>query len=133
MTTTMSNHGLSRNSDNDPVCLCGYKPVEDLYLSWPIRQLRAKTTILDHAKELNETPLRSPDDPFVVADAKYPRAGVRPMRDGRWLLTLWDEGDVLHPIPDPDFDDLTEAFEYGWMTIGACRQSGTSLNGMAAA
>lgn len=129
----MSNHGLARNSDNDPICLCGYKPVEDLYLAWPIRQLRAKTTILDHAKELNETPLRSPDDPFVVADAKYPRAGVRTMRDGRWLLTLWDEEDVQHPIADPAFDDLGEAFDFGWLTIGACRQSGTGLNGLEAA
>lgn len=155
----MSNHGLTRNSENEPVCACGYRP-EILDEPAPVgKQWKARTAVLDHAKARNEDEAalrgeriyspeeirafgeihfndrakRSPDAPFIVQDARYPRAGVRPTADGRWLLTLWDDEDVRHPIAEPEFDELAKAFDYGWLTIGACRQSGTSLNGMAAA
>jgi hypothetical protein len=149
----MSNHGLTRTPDNEPVCLCGYRP--DFYLPVSIQHLKAKTAILDHAKALNDaaaaneweaaldalaqpvpttpTPLRSPGAPFTAStDLKYPRAGVRLMASGKWLLSLWDGDQVLHVFDDPEFDDRKTAFDYGWLTIGACRQSGTNLNGMEA-
>jgi hypothetical protein len=63
---------------------------------------------------------------------KYPRAGVRPTADGKWRLTLWDSPDVEHELPEPVFDELDKAFDYGWLRIGACRESGTNLNGMEA-
>ncbi|QAY16095.1 hypothetical protein SEA_ELESAR_44 [Arthrobacter phage Elesar] len=63
---------------------------------------------------------------------KFPRAGVRPTDDGKWHLTLWDSPGVQHALEEPDFAELSKAFDYGWMTIGACRQSGTNLNGMEA-
>lgn len=151
----MSNHGLTRNPDNEPVCLCGYRP-GILDEAAPVgKQWKARTAVLDHAKALNDaesaneweaaldalgqpvpappTPLRSPDDPFIVHDARYPRAGVRQTEDGRWKLSCWDGDQIVHVIDEPVFDDRVTAFDYGWLTIGACRQSGTNLNGWAAA
>jgi hypothetical protein len=150
----MSNHGFTRNPDNEPVCLCGYRPA---ILDEPApvgKQWKARTAVLDHAKALNDaaaaneweaaldalaqpvaatpTPLRSPDAPFRAStDPKYPRAGVRRMPSGKWLLSMWDGDQVLHVFDDPEFDDRKTAFDYGWLTIGACRQSGTNLNGWA--
>lgn len=102
----MSNHGLTRTAEKEAVCLCGYRPeVLDENRPWTERQLKAKTAVLDHAQALNKyeaavealaqpatktVPLRSPNDPFVVMDARYPRAGVRQTDDGRWLLSCWD-------------------------------------------
>lgn len=146
----MSNHGLKRNPDNEPVCLCGYRPA---ILDDPApvgKQWKAQTAVLDHAKALDEyeaeaaidsliaprpparAPLRSPADPFIVPDARYPRAGVRKTDDGRWKLSCWDGDQIVHVIDEPIFDDRVTAFDYGWLTIGACRESGTNLNGWAA-
>ncbi len=150
----MSNHGLKRNADNEPVCICGYRP-EILDDPAPVgKQWKAQTAVLDHAKALNDAeaaneweaalfalaptvtttpdPLRSPDAPFVVPEAKYPRAGVRQTEDGRWKLTGWDGDQIVHVIEEPIFDDRKTAFDFGWLTIGACRESGTNLNGWAA-
>ena len=133
----MSNHGLTRNPDNEPVCLCGLRHgiLDDIRYPWHERQCKAKKVILDHAEALNTTPtpLRSPDAPFQIGDAVYPRAGVRRTPAGKWLLTLWDGPGIMHHIDEPEFDARTEAFDYGWVTVGACRQSGTNLNGWAAA
>jgi hypothetical protein len=137
----MSNrtHGLTRNADNEPICICGFRP-EVLDTAAPVgRDWKAKGIILDHASALNNgiEPLssrRSPDAPFTAkAEVKFPRAGVRPTDDGKWHLTLWDSPDVQHELEDPKFDDLVNAVEYGRLRIGACRQSGTNLNGMAVA
>lgn len=147
----MSNHGLTRNPDNEPVCLCGYRP-EILDEPAPVgKQWKARTIILDHVQALHScdddctgpftpptslhspTPLRSPDAPFLVPDARYPRAGVRRTADGRWKLSCWDGDEIVHVIDEPIFDDRVTAFDYGWLTIGACRESGTNLNGWAAA
>lgn len=145
----MSNHGLTRNSENEPVCICGFRPpVLDEPIRWGSTR-KAQTAVLDHAEALKEyddaidkylatrplpapTPLRSPNDPFVVMDARYPRAGVRQTEDGRWKLSCWDGDQIVHVIDEPVFDDRVTAFDYGWLTIGACRQSGTNLNGLAA-
>lgn len=149
----MSNHHLTRTPENEPVCSCGYRP-DILDTAEPIgRMWKAKTLVLDHAKALNDaaaaneweaaldalaqpaTPpaaQRSPDDPFTASsDLEYPRAGVRRMPSGKWLLSLWDGSEVIHALDEPEFDDRTTAFDYGWLTIGACRQSGTNLNGWA--
>ena len=151
----MSNHGLTRNQVNEPVCICGYRP-EILDELAPVgKQWKARTIVLDHAWALNDaeseseweaaidslvapkpapaTPRRSPADPFIIRDAEYPRAGVRQTEDGRWMLCLWDGEQVLHVFDEPVFDDRQTAFDYGWLTIGACRDSGTNLNGMEAA
>lgn len=131
----MSNHGLTRNPDNEPVCLCGYRP-EILDDPAPVgKQWKAQTAVLNHAEARNahETPLRSPDAQFLIPDAKYPRAGVRQTGDGRWLLSCWDGDQIVHVIDEPIFNDRVTAFDYGWLTIGACRQSGTNLNGLEAA
>lgn len=133
----MINHFLTRNPDNEPVGSCGYAPeVLDDYRPWAGGRLwKAKTAVLDHVTAA--APLfalafqrHSPDAPFAVQDAKYPRAGVRRTEDGRWLLSCWDRDEILHVIDEPVFDDRVTAFDYGWLTIGACRQSGTRLNGM---
>ena len=156
----MSNHGLTRNPENEPVCACGFRP-EILDEPAPVgKQWKARTAVLDHAKARNEDEAafkgeriytheeirafgevqfndrhrRSPDAPFTAnPEAKYPRAGVRQTEDGRWLLSCWDGDQIVHVIDEPVFDDRVTAFDYGWLTIGACRQSGTNLNGMAAA
>jgi hypothetical protein len=75
---------------------------------------------------------RSPEAPFSASDGvKYPRAGVRRTADGRWLLTLWDGDQIVHVIDQEDrtHNDPYTAFSQGWLTVGACRQSGTNLNG----
>lgn len=126
----MSNHFLTRKSDNEPVCSCGFRP-EILDDPAPIgKQWKAQTAILNHADALNES--ERVNAPFVVKDAKYPRAGVRQTDDGRWLLSCWDGDQIVHVIEEPIFDDRVTAFDYGWLTIGACRESGTNLNGWAA-
>jgi hypothetical protein len=137
----MSNHFLKRNHDNEPICACGYRP-DILNTGAPVgKQWKARTAVLDHVQALHAcddctpdlpTPLRSPTDPFVIADAKYPRAGVRQTEDGRWLLSCWDGDQIVHVIEEPIFDDRVTAFDYAWLTIGACRDSGTNLNGWAA-
>lgn len=153
----MSNHHLIRTPDNEPVCSCGFRP-DILDTAEPIgRMWKAKTHVLDHVASLdaqeamdelnagvrsvysvrsmlplNLRPERSPDAPFKVgSEAKYPRAGVRRMPSGKWLLSLWDGSEVIHVLDEPEFDDRKTAFDYGWLTIGACRQSGTNLNGWA--
>lgn len=127
----MSSHGLTRNEANEPVCLCGYRP-EILDEMAPVGRLwKAKKVVLDHADALNETEVPDPSDPFLVDNAKYPRAGVRRTQDGQWLLTLWDGMGIQHHIDEPEFKDRKAAFDYAWMTIGACREAGTNLNGWA--
>ena len=129
----MSSHGLTRNEANEPVCLCGYRP-EILDELAPVGRLwKAKKVVLDHADALNEGAAPDPSDPFLVDHAKYPRAGVRRTQDGQWLLTLWDGMGIQHHIDEPEFKDRKDAFDYAWMTIGACREAGTNLNGWAAA
>jgi hypothetical protein len=129
----MSNHALTRNQDNEPVCFCGFRP-EILDELAPVgKQWKAKKVVLDHAEALNQLETPDPSDPFLVDNAVYPRAGIRRTDDGQWLLTLWDGMGIQHHIDEPEFKNRTDAFDYGWMTIGACRQSGTNLNGWAAA
>lgn len=143
----MSEHFLKRNPDNEPVCACGFRP-EILDAMAPVGKIwKAKTAVLDHVKAQTESTTgfvlfslpgnaaqRSPEAPFHGRHAvKYPRAGVRQTEDGRWLVTLWDGDSIVHVI---DEDDRTHAhrenaFAQGWLTIGACRKSGTDLNGMA--
>ncbi|MCO4256491.1 hypothetical protein [Pseudarthrobacter cellobiosi] len=163
----MPNHDLRRNPENEPVCVCGYRPavLDGGFRPW-VGRVKAQTAVLDHAKALNEyeatvdelakpapmdaavtfaedvlqfklTPWqkevlrRSPDAPFTLRHARYPRAGVRQTQDGRWKLMGWDRDDVAHVIVDePYFDDREEAFEVGRIIIGAHRQSGTDLNGL---
>ena len=75
-------------------------------------------------------PRRSPISPFThKEDVKYPRAGVRQTADARWMLSLWDGDRIVHVIDEPVFDDRKQAFDYGYLTIGACRDSGADLNG----
>jgi hypothetical protein len=155
----MTNHFLKRNPDSEPVCACGYRP-EILDAPAPVGKLwKAKTAVLDHVKALTEaTPEqavtryardvlgielapwqrkaleRSPEAPFRGRHAvKYPRAGVRQTEDGRWLVTLWDGDNIVHVIDEEDrtHPDAYAAFAQGWLTIGACWQAGTNLNGMA--
>jgi hypothetical protein len=152
---TMSSHGLTRNQDNEPACLCGYRP-SILDEAAPVgKQWKARTAVLEHAEALNDaesaneweaaldalaapvpaaTPQRSPEDPFPANhEQRYPRAGIRRTEDGQWLLTFWDGMGIQHHIDEPEFKNREDAFDYGWMTIGACRQSGTNLNGWAVA
>ncbi len=73
---------------------------------------------------------RSPVAPFHVHDeAEYPRAGVRQTPDGRWMLSLWNPNRSIEVIDEPVFDDRVTAFDYGWLTIGACRASKVGLDG----
>jgi hypothetical protein len=119
----MNKHGLTRNSENEPVCRCGFRP-DVLDTVAPIgRDWKAKSIILNHAAALNNR---------IVT---YPRASVEPTGDGRWKLTLWDAHEVEHALAEEEskFDTLAEAYDYGALRIGACRQSGTNLNGMAVA
>ena len=132
----MSNHFLKRNADNEPICSCGYRP-QILDDPAPVgQQWKAKAAVLGHVSALTTTdaePRRSPDAPFRVgSEAGFPRAGVRQTEDGRWLLSCWDADRIVHVIDEPIFDDRLTAFDYGYLTIGACRQSGTNLNGWAA-
>lgn len=119
----MSNHGLTRNPENEPVCRCGFRP-DVLDTGAPIgRDWKAKTIILNHAAALNNHVLT------------YPRASVQPTTDGKWHLTLWDAPEVEHALAEDEseFDALADAYDYGALRIGACRRSGTNLNGMAVA
>ncbi|MEJ1195057.1 hypothetical protein [Pseudarthrobacter sp. CCNWLW207] len=127
----MSSHFLTRNPDNDPVCSCGFRPSILEEAAPAGRQWKARTDVLNHADALNE--VERVNAPFLVKDARYPRAGVRQTDDGRWLLTCWDADRIVHVIEEPIFDDRVTAFDFGWLTIGACRQNGTNLNGWAAA
>lgn len=135
----MTNHILIRDRKNFPICACGYRP-EILNQASPVGvQWKAKADVLNHIDDMNklnapETPKRSPEAPFRGRhEAKYPRAGVRQTEDGRWLLTLWDGDEIVHVIDEDDrtHSDRYTAFSQGWLTIGACRLSGTNLNGMA--
>lgn len=122
----MNKHFLTRNPENEPICSCGLRP-DILDTGAPIgRDWAAKAIILDHAASLNNG---------LAEEAKYPRATVRPTSDGKWRLTLWDAPDVEHELDEEDanFDALADAYDYGALRIGACRQAGTNLNGMAAA
>lgn len=137
----MPNHILIRDRKHNPICACGHRPAildqtgpADVGVQW-----KAKTDVLDHIDEANKlegnTPARrSPDAPFIGRrSATYPRAGVRQTEDGRWLLTLWDGDQIVHVIDEDDREhaDRYTAFTQGWLTIGACRRTGTNLNGMA--
>lgn len=136
----MSSHFLKRNPENEPVCTCGFRP-EVLDGPAPVgKQWKAQRDVLEHITAMDgfttagpPKPQRSPDDPFKVSDhLAYPRAGVRQTHDGRWKLSCWDGDQIVHVIDEPVFDDRVTAFDYGWLTIGACRQAGTNLNGWAA-
>lgn len=78
----------------------------------------------------SEAPKRTEISPFPVREeTEYPRAGIRQTTDRRWRISLWDADQILHIIDDPVFEDRTKAFDYGWLTIGACRKNGANLNG----
>jgi hypothetical protein len=78
---------------------------------------------------------RAFESPFVVTEStRYPRAGVRRLPTGEWKLTLWDEPDVVHACANESVSlhpDRYSACLIGETIIGAHRQSGTRLNGMA--
>jgi hypothetical protein len=83
-------------------------------------------------KLLDRSMERTPEAPFRTRrDVKYPRAGVRQTQDGKWLLTLWDGDSIVHAIDEEDRtnNDWYTAVTQGWMTVGACHQAGTNLNG----
>ncbi|MBT2594753.1 hypothetical protein [Arthrobacter sp. ISL-72] len=135
----MTDHKLTRNQDNFPVCTCGYispviTPDQPIGLMW-----KAKADVLNHITDVRNglaPETTRPDAPFVGSkgvEMKYPRAGVRQTAAGTWLLTCWDSATVFHPLPEPEFNDRKTAFDYGYLTIGACRDSGTNLNGIEAA
>ncbi|MFM9430036.1 hypothetical protein [Arthrobacter sp. MP_2.3] len=159
----MTDHGLRRNPDNEPVCTCGFRP-DILETDAPVGKLwKAKAAVLDHVNALTDetntsqhpvtrfaeevlglelTPWqrtvldqsmkRSPEAPFQTKrEVRYPRAGVRKTADGKWLLTLWDGDTIVHAIDEDDRtnNDWYTAVTQGWMTVGACQQAGTNLNG----
>jgi hypothetical protein len=135
----MTNHVLIRDRKNLPMCACGYRP-EILNQASPVGiQWKAKADVANHVDDMRRlnapaTATRSPDAPFRLQawrEVEFPRAGVRQTEDGRWLLTLWDSDRVLHVIDEPVFEDRVLAFDYAALTVGACRQSGTNLNGWA--
>lgn len=133
-------HVLIRDRQDNPMCGCGYRPVildQDgpavVGIKW-----KAKTDVLNHidaeekAAQGTAPVRRSPQAPFTGRHAvQHPRAGVRQTEDGRWLVTLWDGGRMVPVIDQEDrtHDDPYTAFAQGWMTVGACRQSGTDLDG----
>ena len=133
-------HILIRDRQQNSMCACGYRPAildQDgpavVGIKW-----KAKTDVLNHidtkekAAQGTAPARRSPEAPFTGRHAaRYPRAGVRQTPDGRWLLTLWDGDGISHVIDEEDrtHDDRHTAFAQGWLTVGACRQSGTNLNG----
>jgi hypothetical protein len=134
-----TDHFLKRNAENEPICSCSYRPdiLDDSGAAIVGVQWKAKIDVLEHVEAARLAQLavlhgparRSPEAPFVVQDAKYPRAGVRQTEEGGWLLSCWNADRVVHVIDEPVFDDRVKAFDYGWLTIGACRDSGTDLNG----
>lgn len=136
----MTNHELTRNADNQSVCACGYRP-DILNQTSPVGiQWKAKADVFHHIEAerlleleaLHAPARRSPEAPFQAStELEYPRAGVRQTEDGRWLLSCWDGDRIVHVIDEPVFNDRVTAFDYGYLTIGACRQSGTNLNGWA--
>lgn len=128
----MTEHDLRRDPNNEPICVCGYRPeILDDWRATSDRQYKARTAVLDHAKALNEATdavsadnvvrfveevlgqellpwqarmlQRLSDAPFVVTDeTRFPRAGVRALPSGRWKLTLWDEPDIVHAWEDEE-------------------------------
>jgi hypothetical protein len=136
----MTKHDLTRDSANQPVCVCGYRP-DILNQTSPVGiQWKAKADVLNHVeaerllelKAIHAPARRSPLDPFQAStELKYPRAGVRQTPAGEWLLSCWDADRIVHVIDEPVFADRVAAFDYGYLAIGACRQSGTNLNGWA--
>lgn len=133
MTTTMTTieHTMTRNEANEPVCGCGFRP-DILDSGAPVGVAwKAKRDVLNHVVDLTSRP-RSASSPFEGGpDRRYPRAGVRPLPSGRWLLTLWDAPDVVHHIDaeDQEYTDMQSALDYGNLRIGACRRAGTDLSG----
>ena len=135
----MTNHILIRDRQHNPICACGHRPAILDHTGPAIVgvQWKAKTDVLNHIDAANKaeatTPARrSPDAPFRGRHAAtYPRAGVRQTEDGRWLLTLWDGDQIVHVTDEEDriHDDRYTAVSAGWLTVGACRRSGTNLNG----
>lgn len=135
----MTNHILIRDRQHNPICACGYRPAI-LDQAGPAIvgvQWKAKTDVLNHIDEANKREgtapaRRSPDCRFRARHStRFPRAGVRQTPDGRWLVTLWDADGVVHVIDEEDriHDDRDTAVAQGWLTVGACWQSGTNLNG----
>ncbi|MET4095137.1 hypothetical protein [Arthrobacter sp. UYCu712] len=133
----MIDHFLKRNPWNEPVCACGYRP-EILDVLGPVGKLwKAKAAVLAHVEAVaqDEAPDAGridPESPFRGRrDAKYPRAGVRQMADGSWLLTLWERDRIVPAIfaRDRIHSDRYSAVSVGHLTVGACRQSGTNLDG----
>lgn len=154
----MPEHFLKRNTENEPICACGYRPETlDDDRPWINGQLKAKTAVLDHVQAMGNKRatgdemirftedvigvelqpwqkailMRPADAPFRVKEqTKFPRAGVRQTIDGKWLLTCWDGDTIVHVMDEPNFTDRVEAFDYAHMTIGACRVMRTNLNGL---
>ena len=134
----MRKHYLHRNNQGEPVCGCGYRPdVLGLAGEKPVGvQWKAKADVLHHIDRVTgqtpKPPRRSPEAPFNPRDPRYPRAGIRQTEDGRWLLTLWDGDQIVHVMDEDDrtHRNLHDAIDQGWLTIGACRKTGTNLNGM---
>lgn len=136
----MSNHGLTRNPENETICLCGYRP--DIWdQPAPVgKQWKAKSMILAHAAALTPqtnilTAMRSPWDPFPANHVRrFPRAGVRRTGDGKWIVTLWDDQGVMHAWENPgnaEHHNRIDAFEFAHWFIKVHHDLGVSLSGMA--
>lgn len=138
----MREHFLTRTRRGESVCACGFRPeILGTAGEKPVGvQWKAKADVLNHIDGQPtitgaETGLRSPARPFRRAhDVKFPRAGVRRQPDGQWLLTLWDEQDVVHELDEVSAVHTTRynAICTGQMIIDAHRSTGTRLNGLAA-
>jgi hypothetical protein len=59
--------------------------------------------------------------PFKVAGATYPRAGVRRRPDGRWHCRIWLDPTLPEFLGTP-CDALSAAVEFGHMAAGIARQ-----------
>jgi hypothetical protein len=65
--------------------------------------------------------MRQALQPFKVAGATYPRAGIRRRPDGRWHCRIWLDPTLPELVGTP-CDALAAAVEFGHMAAGIARQ-----------
>lgn len=106
--TTLPNHDLRRNSHNEPVCACGFRPeILDQWCSTADWKVKAKTAVLDHAKALNafdasvDELVQAPPIPAAISYAE----DVLGMS-----LTPWQK-ELLQRLPESPFV-VTERTRY---------------------